>query len=165
MDKLKTISKSAIPAALKRAERYRLLNEPADAESICLDILEVDLKNRDARVTLILALSDQFEERMVAYEEAKEAIAELKKEYDKAYYTGIICERRARAHMRRGSHSSGYSAYEWFHRALEAFEKAQELTPAGNEETLFRWNSIIRTLDRNSSLRPAPEDATPQLLE
>ena len=165
MDRLKPISKSSIPAALLRAERYRLLNEPAEAESICLDILDVDPKNRDARIMLILSLSDQFEERIAAYEEAKKIVAELKKEYDKAYYTGLICERRARAHMRRGSHGSAYAAYEWFQRALEAFDKAQELSPAGNEETLFRWNSIIRTLKRNSSLQPEPEDTTPQLLE
>ena len=39
---LKALSKSAIPAALAQAERYRLLNEPAEAESICLDILRLD---------------------------------------------------------------------------------------------------------------------------
>ena len=165
MHQLKPISESAIPSALKRAERYRLLNEPAEAESICLDILEIDPKNRDARIMLILSLSDQFEERIAAYDEAKDVVAELKKNYDKAYYGGLICERRARAHMRRDSHGSGYAAYEWFQRALEEFDTAHDLSPKGNEEALFRWNSIVRTLERNGSLRPAPEDATPQLLE
>jgi hypothetical protein len=37
--KLKVLRTGAIPAALERAERYRLLNEPTQAESICLDIL------------------------------------------------------------------------------------------------------------------------------
>ena len=36
---LKPLSHDAIPAALERAERYRLLNEPIDAESICEDVL------------------------------------------------------------------------------------------------------------------------------
>ena len=42
MPELKRLHKDAIPAALEKAERYRLLNEPGEAESICLDILDVD---------------------------------------------------------------------------------------------------------------------------
>ena len=34
---LKPLHKDAIKGALAKAERYRLLNEPAEAESICLD--------------------------------------------------------------------------------------------------------------------------------
>src|SRR6476661_5494487 len=45
MFQLKNISKDSIPAALEKEERYRLLNEPGLAESICLDILEVDPQN------------------------------------------------------------------------------------------------------------------------
>jgi hypothetical protein len=36
---LKSISEQSIPEALAKVERYRLLNEPSLAESICLDIL------------------------------------------------------------------------------------------------------------------------------
>ncbi len=57
---LELISMDAVPAALEKAERYRLLNEPLMAESICLDVLEVDPENQQALVTLILALSDEF---------------------------------------------------------------------------------------------------------
>ena len=42
MFQLKPISKESIPAAIEKAERYRLLDEPNLAESICLDILEAD---------------------------------------------------------------------------------------------------------------------------
>ena len=62
MFELKTLSKSAVPAALAQAERYRLLNEPAEAESICLDVLRVEPDNQDALVTLVLSLTDQFPE-------------------------------------------------------------------------------------------------------
>src|SRR5207249_1151682 len=62
---LKKLSKAAIPAALERAERYRLLNEPALAESICQDILVAEPDNRQAIALLILALSDQFIENIV----------------------------------------------------------------------------------------------------
>src|SRR5947209_11108824 len=54
------LSTDSIPDALKKAERYRLLGEPDEAESVCLDILQVDPDNHDARVDLILAISDQF---------------------------------------------------------------------------------------------------------
>ena len=39
---LRRISFASIEMALERAMRYRLLNDPEQAESICLDILEVD---------------------------------------------------------------------------------------------------------------------------
>jgi len=57
---LKPISKAAIGEALEKAKRYRLLNEPSLAESICLDVLEVEPENQRALVTLLLAITDQF---------------------------------------------------------------------------------------------------------
>src|SRR5262249_472382 len=53
---LKVLRTGAIPAALERAERYRLLNEPTQAESICLDILQVDPENQRALVQLLLSI-------------------------------------------------------------------------------------------------------------
>ena len=41
MPRLKPISKEALPAALQKAERYRLINQSWAAESICLDALEM----------------------------------------------------------------------------------------------------------------------------
>ena len=60
MAELKKLSAAAIPAALVKAERYRLLNEPEEAESICLDVLAVDPANQKALIMLLLALTDQF---------------------------------------------------------------------------------------------------------
>ncbi len=53
MFELKPLSAEAIPAALEKAERYRLLNEPAEAESICLDVLKTDPENQQAIITLV----------------------------------------------------------------------------------------------------------------
>ena len=58
MFELKPLSADAIPAALSKAERYRLLNEPDQAESICLDILATEPGNREALQMLLLALQD-----------------------------------------------------------------------------------------------------------
>lgn len=57
---LKPVTAAGIPAALQKAERYRLLNDSTAAGSICLDILHVEPANQQALVTLLLSLTDQF---------------------------------------------------------------------------------------------------------
>ena len=101
---LKALSPDAVPRALEKAERYRLLSEPGEAESICLDVLEVEPANQDAIVTMILALTEQFEtESAVAVGRARTAIERLEDAYARAYYTGILLERRAKAELRHGT--------------------------------------------------------------
>lgn len=165
MKRLKKISTASVPAALKMAERYRLLNDPGEAESICLDILEVDPKNHDAQISLILSLSDQLSERMGAFEEAQMIVHGLKKKYERNYYSGVLCERRARAHFRSDSMSSGHVAYDWFQQALDFFDKAGKDRPKGNDKAYFRWNAIVRMLAQHPSLKPYAENSEPQLLE
>ena len=60
MFELKPISHESVAGALAKAERYRLLNEPGEAESICRDILEIEPGNQQALISLILALTDQI---------------------------------------------------------------------------------------------------------
>src|SRR6185436_9053857 len=100
--RLKPMSADAIPSALAKAERYRLLNEPGEAESICLDVLQIDPHNEEALV-LLLTLTDQFptdsSTKMVS--RANELAASLGDEYDRAYYSGIVRERRAKAVLQR----------------------------------------------------------------
>src|SRR5437588_507742 len=60
MFELKTLTREAIPAALEKAVRYRLLNEPEQAESICEDVLRIDPENQEALATLVLALTDRL---------------------------------------------------------------------------------------------------------
>jgi hypothetical protein len=115
MFKLKPLAREAIPAALEKARHYRLLNEPSQAESICRDILEVEKDHEQAIVTLILALSDQLDRRLAdAYLQAKELIARLADEYNRAYYSGLIAERRARASFKRGGPGADEMAHDWF---------------------------------------------------
>ena len=87
---LKPLSKDAIPSALAKAERYRLLNEPGEAESICLDVLQVDPENQNALITLLLALTDQFphESSSKVVGRAVELAARLKDEYDREVLFG-----------------------------------------------------------------------------
>src|SRR5262252_907 len=98
--KLKAISATGIPHALEKAERYRLLNDPAQAESICRDVLAIDPDNQIALRALILAVTDQFGTSSTS-RDARDLIARLTDEYDRAYYTGITFERETRAYLAR----------------------------------------------------------------
>ena len=68
MFQLKPLSPEAVPAAIEKAMRYRLLNEPAEAESICLDVLEIDSTNQRALVILLLSITDQFGRRAADFD-------------------------------------------------------------------------------------------------
>lgn len=162
---LKPLSREAIPAALEKATRYRLLNEPAEAESICLDVLRTDPDNQQAMVVLLLALTDRFSKGYgVSDTQAQEVLARLQSEYDRAYYAGIICERKAKAQLHQGSPGSGFTAYELFREAMDWFEKAETARPAGNDDALLRWNTCARIIMRNK-LAPRPQDEYAPSLE
>jgi hypothetical protein len=155
MPELKAITPEGITAALEKAVRYRLLNEPQAAESICLDVLAVDPQNAEARVTLVLAITDQFD---LAHGEllpnARDAVARLTDPYSLAYYNGIICERWAKALLRRGIPGAADVAYEWIEEAMEFYARAEKIRPAGDDDPLLRWNSCVRLLAANPRLRP-----------
>lgn len=147
--KLKSISPDGIPHALEKAERYRLLNDPAQAESICRDVLVVDRDNQQALRALILALTDQLAGQGGGHvaREAREYILQLDDEYERAYYTGIVYERETRAYLEHKNVVRG-EAYNGFRQAMEWYEKAEALRPPGNVDPMLRWNSCLRTLER-----------------
>jgi hypothetical protein len=155
---LKPISSAGVSEALERAERYRLLNEPSLAESICLDVLDLEPKNQRALVTLLLAMTDQFGHG-AASGKARELLPRLEGEYEQRYYAGIIWERSAHAHLRKGSPHASFSAYEAFLEAMDCYERAIPLRPAGNDDAILRWNTCARILMRNANLRPRPDEA------
>ncbi|MGD9631080.1 MAG: hypothetical protein AB7V18_17720 [Pyrinomonadaceae bacterium] len=147
MFELKPLSPEAIPAALEKANRYRLLNEPSAAESIYLDILAVDPENQDAIKNLVLAMSDRFgKDYAVGDTNINEYVSKLRDEYQRAYYTGIVYERRAKATLAKG----GLQAYELFVQAMDWFERAEAMKPGDNEEAILRWNGCARIINRNN---------------
>jgi hypothetical protein len=163
---LKPLSREAIPGALEKAHRYRLLNEPVEAESICRDILDVDAHNQDALVTLLLALTDQFEENLgPAAAAARTVLSRITDDYSRLYHTGIACERRAKAHLKRGGPHSRHLAYEWFQRALENYDQAAAQRPAGNDDAILRWNTCVRILRAQPELVPNIESEPQPWLE
>ena len=126
-------------------------------------MLEVDPRNQEALVTLLLAITDQLPERLgEGARQAQELLPKLDDEYKRRYYAGIICERCAKAHLRRGAMGSGEVAYHWFVQAMEWYEKAEANRPPGNDEAILRWNTCARILSRDEHIRPRLEEpATP----
>jgi hypothetical protein len=162
---LKRLPREAIERALEKAKRYRMLNEPFEAESICQDVLAIDAENQEALIMLLLALTDKFKHELnPAFSQALEVLARLSDHYCKAYYEGIIYERRAKVHLSRQAPGSGFSAYEWFRKAMDAYEKAQMCAPQP-DDAILRWNTCARIVMQHPDVVPAPEDAREQMLE
>jgi tetratricopeptide (TPR) repeat protein len=166
MFELKPLSRNAIPAALEKAHRYRLLNEPAEAESICRDVLDIEPDNQDALVSLFLALTDQFEDwRVSVIEPAREILSRIQDEYTRVYHTGILYERQAKAHIKRGGPRAGHSAYGCLRQAMEHFEQAAALRPPANDDAILRWNTCARLLMGDPKLVPEPDEVVHTWLE
>ena len=156
----KPISREAVPAALDKAHRYRLLNEPSAAESICLDVLAVDPESQAALETIILALTDQFDHDTAAgVRRARQYVPRLGDEYRRHYFSGIVCERQAMATLRRSTLGTGAGAYTAFRDAMRWYESAEKLSPPGNDDAILRWNTCARVLARHPALVPASADA------
>lgn len=157
MFQLKRISRDSIPGALEKAERYRLINEPGLAESICLDILEADPQNARAITIQLLAITDQFNASSSGdVSRARQLLPRLQSEYEKNYYAGIICEREGLAIFSRGMAGSLYAVYEWLNEAMDFFEKAEAIRPPGNDDAILRWNTCVRLIMRHD-LQPINE--------
>ena len=162
---MKPLSAAGIPAALEKAERYRLLNEPGEAVSICQDVLAVQPQHRQARIVLLLALTDQLIEEPGVALQAQQVARSLDEEYERLYYLGIVSERSAKAHLRRGGVSLE-GVYDWLADAMEFYDRAEALRPPGNDDAILRWNACARLLQEHPNLRPSAETrGEPQFLE
>ena len=147
------------PAALEKAERYRLLNEPVEAESICLDVLRLEPDNQQALTTLLLALTDQFDEDAAdAVSQARELVPRFKDEYARAYYAGIIASGAPRRAWRRAGRPPGTSPTTSCARRWCCSSRRSACGPPGNDDALLRWNTCVRILERHPHVTQAPRD-------
>jgi tetratricopeptide (TPR) repeat protein len=163
---LKTPNMESIQSALQKAERYRLLNEPREAESISLDILQVDPDNQEALIMLILAHTDMFKtEFNPAFNNALSVIEQLHDEHYKTYYRGIIFERRAKAHLSRSEPSSNNMAYDFFIKAMAEYEQILESNPDSTQDAALRWNTCARVLNESSNLKPTDQNLEVELTD
>jgi hypothetical protein len=153
---LKSISAQSIPEALAKVERYRLLNEPHLAESICLDILAIQPDNQQALISLLLARTDQFQASVNA-KAAQEVLARIKGDYERSYYAGIIWERLGNARIHDGG-PGGTAAYHALREAMTHYERAIKFAKPGNDSAILRWNTCARVIMQNPNIRPSPDE-------
>ena len=154
---LKQILPSGVEAALQKADKYRELNQPAEAESICRDVLRTDPDHQEALVMLLLALTDQFGRRSdITINQARAVLGRLHGEYERVYYDGVISERWGKAQLRMGA--LGHVAHDWLREAMSLYEKAETLSPRGNEDAILRWNACVRMLESDTRLKPRVEE-------
>ncbi|HUR20878.1 MAG TPA: hypothetical protein VMZ90_08740 [Vicinamibacterales bacterium] len=148
---LKPLSPSAVPAALAKAERYRLLSEPEQCESICEDVLRADPGNHPATVMLILAITDSFPHTTESATRAMELAAGLPSDYERSYYAGLVAERRARALLSHGG-LGRRGASQWLQQAMADYDRADAIRPPDNDDARLRWNACARVFNAHPDL-------------
>ena len=142
---LKPISTDGIAEAIAKAEVYRYLNEPGEAESICRDILAIEPNNQAAVRLLGLALTDQFKGHMSdRYAETQSLFLSLTNEYERTYHCGLLHERKAKAQLK--AERPLHTVLPVFEEAMEYFEKAERIRPPNNDDAILRWNRCVRLL-------------------
>jgi tetratricopeptide (TPR) repeat protein len=143
--RLKPISRVCIASAISKAELYRYLNEPGEAESICRDILAVEPSHQTALRLLGLAITDQFTGQISdRYSEAERAFNGLTSEYERGYYNGLLQERKAKAQLKAGR--PPHNVLPIFEDAMRLFEEAERVRPPDNDDAVLRWNRCVRLL-------------------
>jgi hypothetical protein len=167
MSGIKALSQEAIPEALQMADRYRLLNEPDEAESICLDILDTDPNHQEALITLLLSHTDKFRDNRLtpAFDQAREIVDKLSDAYCKSYYLGVVYERRAKYHLKQGGPGAGTVTHGWLVKAMAQYQDALSNCDPGNERAIIRLNSCIRLLNNHKGIRPDSAEQTEPLLD
>lgn len=154
MREFKTLTLEGIENAMRKAERYRLLGEPCEAESICMDVLEVDPDHHRAKIVLILALTDQFRGDLGRVSEAERLAGELEEEYERSYYSGIVAERLGKVQLSRGGPGSDDYANRALREAMAWYEQAEAIRPPGDDDAILRWNTCARTISRHGFAPP-----------
>jgi hypothetical protein len=159
MFELKMLTEAGIPGALAKAQQYRLLNQPWEAESIYLDVLQLDPDHQPALVGLLLALTDQYDHGVPGVAaRARELLPRIRDAYERAYYAGIIYERYAKAILQQAKPGAGSMAYDLLSEAKRWYEQAEALRPPGNDDVLLRWNACARLVKRYPQVEPAPAE-------
>ena len=149
MPELKTISVEGVDAALAKAELYRFLNDPEEAESICHDVLAVAPAHQLALRLLGLAISDQFAGRPSdRHADAEGAFEQLADPYERTYYRGLLNERRAKAQLRAGR--PPHTLLVLLEEAMRCYAEAEKIRPPDNDEAILRWNRCVRLMQAHS---------------
>jgi hypothetical protein len=108
-------------------------------------------------------MTDQIGEG-VSEAEARKTAARLQSGYHRAYYTGIICERSAKAILKAAYPGCQHKASVLLQEAMACFERAEDMRPSGNDDAILRWNTCARMILRNPELEPKPAEKLQEVL-
>src|SRR5262249_36960706 len=98
-----------------------------------------------ARPLLRLAITDQFTgDTSDRYAEASRAFEALTSDYERAYYCGILEERKAKAQLRAGR--PPHTVTPTFEDAMRLFEEAEKIRPPDNDDAILRGKRCVRLL-------------------
>jgi hypothetical protein len=157
---LKRISQAGIREAIEKAELYRALSEPEEAESICRDILAIEPQHQLALRMLGLTLTDQFTGAgSDRYRETEEVFQKLSDPYERLYYAAILHERRGKAQLKAGH--LRVSLLPLFEHALHLYAEAEKIRPAGNDDSILRWNRCVRLLQHRAEWEGLAQESVP----
>ena len=117
---------------------------------------DAQFRRGSGKTGLVLAISDQFSDGVPgSVSEARAAAQRIRDEYERAYYAGIICERRAKVVLHQTRLGSEAIAYHLLREAKGWYERAEALRPPGNDDVLLRWNSCARLIMRHPQVMAA----------
>lgn len=153
----KRIAPESIPAALAKAEKYRDLNQPEQAESIARDVLVVSPEHKGALRELGLSITDQFAQHPEWFRDAEEIFRRIADPYETPYLIGLAHERLCRALLRTSTAAETLAGL-WAG-AMRHYAAAERVRPAGNDDAILRWNSLVRLLERHPQLDPQHHQA------
>ena len=147
---LKKISPESVDAALAKAELYRFLNDPEEAESICHDVLAVAPEHQLALRLLGLAVTDQFTGQPTdRHADAAAAFDQLTDPYERIYYRGLLHERRAKAQLRAGR--PPHTLLVLLEESMRCYQEAEPIRPPDNDEAILRWNRCLRLIQSHEA--------------
>ena len=141
-----------------------MLNEATEAESICLDILQVEPQHQQALVMLLLALTDQFGDHAAGVAQEAEAIFPCSTTRTTRVLSRPDLGASRQGAARPGRTRTAASVYEWLSEAMDCYGQAEAIRPSGNDDAILRWNTCARILMRHPHLEPSPEERTEPLL-
>ena len=112
-------------------------------------------------ITLLLAVTDRFGKGYgVSDTQAKELLARLKGEYERAYYAGILAERRAKAKLAQGTSRRESLRLRWLSRRDELVRKGGEQSGPPGTTMRFCAGTPARASSRKTNWSRAKKSAS-----
>ena len=140
--RVKRISTAGIAEAIAKAELYRSLSEPEEAESICRDILTIEPQHQLA--LRLLGLPDRSVHRswVRSYREAEEIFQQLN---DRMNGTTTLGSRTSDARKRSSKPGNCLLTVQALRTGSYLSQRLRN-SPAENDDAILRWNRCVRLL-------------------